>query len=463
LISIPVKPFYLDATTRITNLKASATGFNLYLGGVLSEVQATDQPVASGETAYAFDTAPVDNRIDSFFLSAATINLPTINALGVVAENVKIRVKDLSNHPDLLKLKGLAAGNWLGSITLSGSKVTLPSVPNLTITPKVSGNDAFSATYDIATGDLGLALSKVAYASPQAIFAISNGTLNLLSSDQNLSLSGKVDLSLPTLGLTNVSGNLERFAIVGREVEALKASVSSTVPIRPLGLSGTLVIDQNFKTKQGTLSILNGTVAGIDVSGNLSYINTGDPAVDSITGRLNIDNRVARKGLDLEFLGLSLVPLSGQIDYVYRPVGSTNPGAVLTFSNVAFDIVTGAVSASFSGNMTLKFDASTNVSLDQMDLSLLNPPVTLSLPGVGQVKLETTEFGESVKFALQRYQQSDGLQSILVPTLSGKLSVASSGGNVFASIGGLAWEPIIEGDPSTSAWTILDADVTVTI
>lgn len=462
LISIPVKPFYLDtAGTRLSNLKASANSYSLYLGGVLSEVPAPKQVLASGDIAYAFDTLPVDNKLDSFFLNTATINLPTITALGVVADNVKVTVKDLSNHPDLLKLKGLAAGDWLGSVTLSGSKVTFPSVPNLTITPKASGADAFSASYNIATGDLGLALSKVAYTSPQATVALSDSTLTLRNSAKDLSLSGKVDLSLPTLGLAKLSGNLESFTIVNSAVETLKASLSSTTPIGPLGLSGTIAVDQNFKTNTGTISVTNGTIAGINVSGNLSYTNTGNPAVDSITGRLSFDNSVARNDLDFDALGLSLVPLSGTVDYVYRPVGASSPGTTLTFSNVNFDLVTGAVTTSFSGNMTLKVDANSKISLDQMELNLLNPPKTLAIKDLGQFKLEALAANNPVKFALQRYTLSNGTQSALMPIFTGKLSYSSDGGNVYGSIGGLAWKPIIAGDPSTSAWTILNAEVVI--
>jgi hypothetical protein len=125
--NVTVKPFYLDsAGAKISNGKAKATAFNLYLGGVLSGLSVLEQKVVSVDVVWAFDSAPIDNKLDSFFLNAATINLPSIMALGVVAENVTIKLKDLSNNPELLKLKGLAAGSWLGSITLRGSKVSLP-------------------------------------------------------------------------------------------------------------------------------------------------------------------------------------------------------------------------------------------------------------------------------------------------------------------------------------------------
>jgi hypothetical protein len=460
--NVIVKPFYLDsAGAKISNGKAKATAFNLYLGGVLSGLSVLEQKVASADVVWAFDSAPIDNKLDSFFLNAATINLPSITALGVVAENVTIKLKDLSNNPELLKLKGLAAGSWLGSITLSGSKVSFPATPNLTLTPKAMGGDALSAIYDLPTGDLALSLSNVDYTTPQISVVLQDSTMTLRNSTRNLNLSGKVDLSLPTLGLTKVNGNLESFSIVNSAVETLKVSLNSAMPIGALGLSGMFSIDQNLTTNTGTFSVTSGVIAGISVTGNLSYTNSGDPAVDSITGKLNFDNRSARNDLSLDALGLTLVPLSGQLDYVYRPLGSASPGTTLTFSDVNFDLIIGAVTTSFSGNMTMKIDTNSDFSLDQLELTLLNPPAKISIPDVGHFMLEAANPEEPVKFSLQRYKQADGLPSDLVPVLSGKLSFSSTDGNSYASIGGLAYMPIPDTDPLVSAWTILDANATI--
>jgi hypothetical protein len=462
LTNAVVRPSYVGAAaTQLPNAKAKATNYSLYLGGVLSEVPAPVQSITAADEAWAFDTNPVDNKLDAFYLKTGTINLPNITALGVVAENVKITIKELTNHPTLQQLKNLPVGSWLGTITLSGSKVTLPSVPNLSVTPKATGGNAFTATYDIGTGDVLLGLSKVAYTSPQVTVALSDSTLTLRNSAKDLTLSGTVDLSLPGLGLNKLSGNLQSFTIVNSAVETLKASLSSTTPIGALGLSGAISVDHNFKTNKGTLSVTNGTIAGINVSGNLSYTNSGNPAVDSITGKLNFDNSVARKAIDFDAFGLSLVPLSGQIDYAYAPVGSSAPGATLTLSNVNFDVLTGAATTSFSGNMTLKYDANAALSLEQMDLTLLNPPATLTIPEVGQLKLETAADGKPVKFSLQRYTQSDGTLSSPLPALSGKLSYTSPGGSVYVAIGGLAYAPVLDTVPLINAWTILDAEAAV--
>jgi hypothetical protein len=174
----------------MSNAKAKATAFNLYFGGSLSELPAPEQKVASGDVVWAFDSAPIDNKLDSFYLNAATINLPSITALGVVADNVTIKVKDLSNNPELLQLKGLAAGSWLGSITLSGSKLSLPFVPNLTFTPKATAGDAFSATYHIDTGNVLLDLAKVEYASPMLTVSLSESQLVLVDSTKTASFRG---------------------------------------------------------------------------------------------------------------------------------------------------------------------------------------------------------------------------------------------------------------------------------
>lgn len=113
-----------SAGAKISNAKAKATAFNLYFGGSLSELPAPEQKVASGDVVWAFDSAPIDNKLDSFYLNAATINLPSITALGVVADNVTIKVKDLSNNPELLQLKGLQqAAGWVRSHSVVASLV----------------------------------------------------------------------------------------------------------------------------------------------------------------------------------------------------------------------------------------------------------------------------------------------------------------------------------------------------
>jgi hypothetical protein len=233
------------------------------------------------------------------------------------------------------------------------------------------------------------------------------------------------------------------------------------MPIGALGLSGMFSIDQNLTTNTGTFSVTSGVIAGISVTGNLSYTNSGDPALDSITGKLNFDNRSERNDLSLDALGLTLVPLSGLLDYVYRPLGSASPGTTLTFSDVNFVLIIGAVTTSFSGNMTMKIYTKSNFSLDQLELALLNPPAKISIPDVGHFMLEAANPEEPVKFSLQRYKQADGLPLDLVPVLSGKLSFSSTDGNAYASIGGLAYMPLPDTDPLVGAWTILDANATI--
>jgi hypothetical protein len=404
-----VTPYYLSAAgTLLPNGKAKATGYNLYLGGVLSEVPAPVQSIAAADVAWAFDTDPVDNKLDAFYLNTGTINLPTITALGVVADNVKITVRDLSNHPDLLKLKGLAAGNWLGSITLSGSTVSLPSVPNLTFSAKPSGSDAFTATYDIASGDVQLDLAQVAYASPQITASLSDSQLKLINSSKTVSFSGSGQLSLPGLGLDKLSGSLDFKAINGA-LDSLKASITAATPISVLGLVGTLGLDHSFKTGAGTLSVQGGQLLGVGVTGQLAYTPT------AISGSLTLNNS-ASAPLSLSAGGLSLTPTQGTVSlsYDWGNGGAGGRGGLFSFKDAAFNIGLGDKTASFSGDVSLALTPGGTPSLKSATLKL-DSDIDLNLGGFN-VSLLASDPLAPTKLSLVN---SNGA---LVPTLSGKVA-----------------------------------------
>ena len=457
------KPSYAPNGVKLGDVKKRADKVSLYLGGLLSSVAGADVPVATSTQAWAFDTVPVDNGIDSFYLSDLTFTAPpSITVLGVTADNVKIVAKELSNHPDLLKAKGLAAGQWVGSINLSGSKLSFPAIAGLSVTPKSSGTDAFSGRYDLATGDVDLDLSKLSYTSPQLGVTLSDSSLKLSNNNKDWSLKGQGELSLPGLGLEKLTGSLD-VKVVNAALQSLKASIASSTPIGSLGLSGSFSVDHNFSTNTGTLALTKATIAGIDVDGTLSYANAGIPATDGITGQLTFDNTVARKDIDFDLLDLSLVPLSGTINYQYSPVGSSKPGGYLNFTNTNIDLVTGVAAPdmkiiSLNGNMTLKLDANGKASLDALDLTLLNPPLTTQL-GEGTLKLEPAAADKPVRFSMQRGTTEQGESTDLVPTFSGKLSYSNDGISAFASVDGFAYLMDTTVEPAQGVWMVINPQI----
>jgi hypothetical protein len=438
--SVTVNPSYLDsAGAKISNAKAKATAFNLYFGGSLSELPAPEQKVASGDVVWAFDSAPIDNKLDSFYLNAATINLPSITALGVVADNVTIKVKDLSNNPELLQLKGLAAGSWLGSITLSGSKLSLPFVPNLTFTPKATAGDAFSATYHIDTGNVLLDLAKVEYASPMLTVSLSESQLVLVDSTKTASFRGLGQLSLPGLGLNKVSTQFD-LKVVDGSLDSLQSLITPGIASSLLGLSGSLKYDHNFKTGAGTFSVSNGELLGISgVHGYLSYGPT------SISGSLDLNLNKANKPLSLTAGGLSLTPIKGSVNLDYA-WGGAKSGGTLDFKDVLFNVGLGGKNVSFLGDVNLALAPDSSPTLRSASLRL-DSDLDINIGGFN-LRLLAKDPVAPTKLSLVN---SNG---VLVPQLSGKAEFSDLGGfQVSVPDGGISY--------GVNGWSINDLQFTL--
>ena len=438
-----VTPAYASKGVKLGDVKKRADNVSLYLGGLLSSVSGTELPLATSTEAWAFDTVPIDNGIDSFYLSDLTFTAPpSITLQGLVtADNVKIVAKDLSNHPDLLKAKGLAAGQWLGSITLSGSKLSFPAIAGLSVTPKPSGTDAFSGNYDLATGDVTVVLSQLAYTSPQLGLSLSDSSLKLSNNSKDWSIKGQGELSLPGLGLEKLSGSLDLKA-VNAALQSLKASIASSSPIGPLGLSGTLSLEHNIQTKSGSITLQGAQVLGVAADGALSYTD------QSVNGTLTLRNQGDTPGsinLGGGMAGLSLTPLQGTANLNYTWAGAT-PGGTLSFDDLAFVVGLGGKSASFKGDVTLSLTPNAGPTLAAANLQLTSD-VSVNLGGF-DITLVANDPLAPTKLSLVNSNGS------LIPSLSGKIAFDDLAGlSLAVADGGLSYGP--------NGWTFSNGSLTL--
>ena len=460
-----VKPDYAREGVHLVVPLYAATSFKLVFGGSLAEVPAAEQPIldGSGVQAIAFDTNN-DRRTDSFFFSEYTLKYPTIKAFGLLLNDVEIKLKDLSNHPTLLQRQGLSGGSWLGSISVAAKQLGFSAIPALTLSPSSSGSSGLQATYNLATGDLTADLGQLSYASADTALSIANTKLTISNSNKDISLSGVGSLSLPRFGLTGLEGSLD-LEVANEALKRIQATIQATTPLGRLGLAGKLSVEQNFSTSTGSIAITDGTIAGVGVSGNLSYRNAGDPATDVITGELSFDNQVARKPLRIGWpgastFGLDLVPLSGKVDYLYRPLGAAEEGGHLSFKDMRFDIITGKTSASFQGNLVLSLDAKGDVSVQDMKLSLLND-ATLQSDVFGTLSIKKPTPETPATFSLKRVSTTPGGPSDLIPEFDGRITYESPGGGLLFEASGLAYEIAPYTDPPAYGWTVKDATILI--
>lgn len=429
----PVTTQYAPSGALLERSRARAKSFQIHLGGVLNDVVLPEARLldGSGEHFWAFDAEPFDGVIDSFYLDKYRFNIPRLSALGLEAENITLTVRELSNHPVLQSLAGGDSKTWLGSVELSGQSVSIPTIPALSLKPQADGGEAFKATYDLHTGDLGVELDRVTYGTKRIKTALTNASLRLSNSAKDISVQGNSELSMPTFGIQKISGDLELRAVDGR-MKSLRGSISTVEPITALALAGKLGINYHFKTKAGSIKLTDGLVDGVKVSGSLNYSNSGDATTDLITGQLTVDNSIKRGVLDIVDGLISLRPLQGAIDYEYRPAGAEKPGGTLKFSGVTADLLIGGQELPFSGSLDIKLHPDQAPTLAGMMLNLLQD-VDFNLNGLGRVRLEGAAEGPVVQFALAPISGADGLW----PTFSGKISLDTRFGTAFTRINSL--------------------------
>lgn len=449
---------------KLPNAKVAFKNLTITPGGALKDLPARSFAVTSPETTIGFD-ADQNGILDSFFLQSAqlVVNRP-LTVAGILAlEGVNVQINELTNHPTVARKLGQSVGTWNGAITLSGTRVTIPSIPQLAITPLKQGGKAWQASYNLSSGQFSLNLSKASYNSSRLQLAFTNTQLSVGNNAKDVALSGQGQFSLPELGFKNLRGSLA-INIANKALSSIAASVEvpAATPITNLGLSGRLAFSHNSKTKTGNIAITDGVLAGIGVNGNLNYTVSGAPANDKITGQLSFDNTTQRNGLSVDIFDksrFSIVPLSGAMDFAYAPRGAATPGGHLKFANINFDIITGAVSsqskASFVGNLNLSLDASGKPSISSLDLTL-KEAATLDL-GIGLIKAESDN-GAPVRFTLQKGKNPDGSESTrLVPTLTGLFSYV--GNNRSASFKGIEYK--YEPDFNSYQWSVSQGDLNI--
>jgi len=430
---IPVKPDYAPAGASLERVKARARTFEIRLGGVLEDVVLQEGILldGSGENFYAFDAKPFADEIDSFYLSKYNFYIPEFTALGLEADEINLTLNQLSNHPDLLSKTGAGAEDWLGSVVLRGKNLSIPTLPKLSLKAQSDGGDAFNAEYNLRNGDLGLKLARVAYDSSRLKAALTDAELTLRNGTKDISVKGNAELSMPTLGIEKIGGDLELKAADGR-MKSLRGSISSSSPITALGLAGTLDINYQFIKKTGSITLTDGLVDGVKVSGSLDYANSGDADTDQITGQLTIDNSLRKGSLDIAEGLISLRPLRGSIDYDYRPAGAKDPGGTLKFTGIEADVIIGGQELPFTGSLDFKLNPDKAPTLAGMSLNLLRD-AEFNLSGVGRVRLEGVGDKQGVQFRLAPIEGADGLW----PTFSGKVGLDTKFGSAFARINSL--------------------------
>ena len=451
--AISVSPAYLKTTAQpsvgLMKPKRVLKSFNVTLGGVLDGLVLPDSVLAdsAGKRAITFDTTqPYDGKEDSFYLESYTATVPTLTALGVKADGLKLQFSEVSNHPELARLANKAANSWLGSVTLRGSKLSVPSIPGLSITGTADGADAFKANYDLTSGDLDLSLSKAALNTSSLSMTLANAQLKLTNSTKEALIKGAGSLSVPKYGINQLNGSLDlKFA--NSKLASLDATLNAPTPITGLGIAGTLIISNQFAAKTGTISLSKASIRGVGMSGMLSYSNTGDLTVDKITGKLVIDNSAKAScvtyGDQADPSRLSICPIKGTVDYLAYPAGAPTTKGYLNFSGVEANVKIGNQVLPLSGD--LKFDLVTGKApaLSEFNLSL-KKDVEFAIPNVGTFQIKGASSGQAFNFKLAKIQGLEGL----FPSFVGTLGYKSPGGNVWGSVQGLSYV----NDPEYGGW-----------
>ena len=440
---ISVSPSYLKTTAKpsavLMKPRRLLKSFNVTLGGGLDGLVLPDAILAdnAGTRAFTFDTKPYDGTEDSFYLESYTASVPSLTALGLKLDGLKLEFQDLSNHPDLVNQVKAAPGSWLGRVTLRGAALSIPSVPQLSLTPQVDGVDAFKADYSLNTGDLALNLSNAAYQSPALTLGLSNAQLSLSNASKDVTIKGTGTLSVPALGFDKLGASLD-LKVVNAALDSLKGSITAQAPIAPLGLAGTLGLDYSFKTKAGTLSVQGGQLLGIGVDGQLQY------GPQSLSGTLTLRNQgVTPKSLKIG--ALELTPLQGSVNLDYAWAGSS-PGGSLKLQNLDFNLGLGGKSASFRGDVSLALIPKALPQLASASLQLTSD-LDVNLGGFN-VTLLASDPAAPTKFTVLNRNGS------LVPSLSGTIAFRDLNGLTLAvGEGGLNYGP--------SGWSFTDGSLSL--
>ena len=439
-----VSPTYLKTTAQqsvaLMKPRRLLRTFGVTLGGALDGVAIPDQVLAegAGKKAITFDTSqPYDSIEDSFYIESYAATIPTLTALGIKADGVNLKITEFSNHPELARLAKLAPGSWVGNVTLSGKKLSVPSISGLSITGKTDGANAFKADFNLSSGDLDLSLSQASLKTASLSMTLADAQLKLVNSKKEASIKGTGSLSVPKYGISQLNGSVDlKFA--NSKLSSLDATLNAPTPITGLGIAGTLTISNQFAAKTGTISLGKASIKGVGMSGRLSYSNTGDLTVDKITGQLTIDN--AAKAACVTFgdqggaTSLSICPVKGTVDYLAYPAGAPTTKGYLNFTGVEANVKIGSQFLPLSGD--LKFDLVTGQAPKLSEFNLrLKKDVQFDLPGLGAFQIKGASSTEGFSFKLAKVDGVEGLY----PSFAGTLGFKSAGGNVWASIQGLSY------------------------
>lgn len=452
-ITVPVS-YFGNRKFTLTKPRVSVTKVSITPSGSIKEIPPFWITV---DRCVGLDSTGTRGYSDTFFLANGSLTFPNpITLAGLLKlTGVTLTVKDLTNHPVLLKEAKRNSG-FLGTIALKASKVEFPAIPSLVIAckqPTQHTNKAWGATYDVANGTLAFELDHASYTTKQVDLDVDDSKMMISNNAKDISIKGSALLSLPALGLDKLSSTLE-LKMVDKKLSTFDATLATTKPLTPLGITGQLAFNHNFADNSGALTLSKGAIAGVGVKGKLSYSAAG-ASTDRIYGALTIDN-LTGKGLNLGAFDLSLVPRSGTAAFSFAPKSTAASAGFVNFTNVEFDFVTGTSKASFVGNLKMDLSKTGVPSLKELDLTLKNP-VSIDLAGLGSVSLQPVDANTPVKFSLKSMDATEGT-TVLVPTMTGLFIYDSNGPDVpggQVTAGGIAYQPD-DWNEGAYAWNVLD-------
>lgn len=403
---IRVSPFYLNAGgAALEKLSARAKSFSIHLGGVLDGVEIPEAHLidGAGTNAYAFDSSPYDNRVDSFYVDRYQTSLPQLSVLGFQLRDASINFEDLSNHPTLISLVANPEKSWLGRVTLAASEIAIPSFPQLTFEPQLQGGDAISASYDLNNGDLSLAVAKAEFQSKAVDFEIADSKLKFFNDPQSVSLTGRGSLQLKRFSPDALMGDLE-LVIANGKLRSARASVRADAPLSRLALSGLVTAAYDHSSKTGSLTLDAAEILGVGFQGRLDYTKK------VLSGSLALNNPEQKL---LQVGDFSLVPVKGRVNYRYGASRSDKPSGEIDFRDVSFTLGIGGQSASFTGDLSLQLDPGGTPSLASASLTL-DSDLSIDLDGL-RVQLMGSQSSAPTRLSLA------SVNGVLVPSLSGRV------------------------------------------
>jgi hypothetical protein len=370
-----------------------------------------------------FDTGK--GKIDGFYIEGFSSTLNEIDLLGVVIPQARIALRGLTNHPDATQGVG-----WIGGVSIAGSGLSFKAIPELKFVPLRQGSDAVVLNVNTATAAVDVKVDQLSYQNSNIAIA-GKGSLAIkkgASGTANVTFSGDGSISFANLGIDPMDGSLS-LSLDNNSLQSLSAALATTAPIGSLMLGGQLQFNHNFSSNSGSVVLTNGTVYGIEVSGNLAY----DPK--ALAGNIAINN-VAKSGID--YGGFTFIPYGASLGYSYD---ASTKSVNLDFTNMEVGFKFGSSEARFSGNLGLTLKpsaASTEIAFRAAELLLLED-VTWSFPvgnagKTGSVSLKATDGLTQTKLSLG-YSAEDSYIISQGGTPSGPAKLTITG-NVAANLDG---------------------------